>query len=392
MLEDQSTPSLIKLVRGLLQYRCESAKGIILIRNLTVSYAAICALILLFAVFAGPVRAGDLLLFPSITSEHQSEQDTELAAKKFVPALDIFYTNEFNQTRFLAEFLKSSREAELERLEFGWRIMPGKTLWAGRFHNALSFWNTQMHHGDFLQSSLSRPTVANYEDEHGPLPAHISGLLLESSRTAGDSEINYMAGLGIGPTFNTTLEPLDLLNPDHPGKLAASFRLGYHPEAGNPNQFGAAIGYARIPLRNALIDPVNHVLVDEVRQTVFSTFLNIEKNNFHMIGELFVFDDRVSGAGNSSRYSTVSAYLQPEYKIGESGRTTLYARVEATPGAANDGYLSLLPEFSPHQGLAGLRYDITPTQAIKFEAGRTTRQDSLQFNSIGAQWSMVLPL
>jgi hypothetical protein len=362
-----------------------------LLRNLIVSSAAFCALTLLFVVFALPVTAADLLLFPSITSTHQSQQDAELAAKKFLPAADVFYSTEFDQTRFLTEFLKSSQEAELERFQFGWRILPGKTLWVGRFHNALSFWNTEMHHGDFLQSSLSRPTVANFEDEHGPLPAHISGFLLESSRTSGDSEINYMAGVGIGPTFNVTLQPLDLLDPDHPGKIAAGFRLGYHPEAGNPDQFGAALGYARIPFINALTDPVSHMMVDEVRQTVFSTFLNFEQNKFHLIGELFVFDDRVSGPNNTSQYTTVSAYLQPEYKLGE-GRTTLYARIEATPQAANDGYLALLPEFSPHQGVVGIRYDLTSTQAIKVEAGRATRQDGLEFNSISAQWSMVLPL
>ena len=364
----------------------------ILLRNFIVSSAAFCALTLLFAVFALPVAAADLLLFPSITSTHQSKEDAELAAKKFLPAVDIFYATEFSQTRFLTEFLKSSRENELERFQFGWRILPGKSLWAGRFHNPLSFWNTQMHHGDYLQTSLSRPTVANYEDESGPLPAHISGFLLESSRTAGDSEINYMAGLGIGPTFNVTLQPLDLLDPTHPGKITASFRLGYHPEVGNPNQFGAAIGYARIPLSNALTDPVSNLLIDEVRQTVFSTFLNVEQNKFHLIGELFVFDDHVSGAANTTRYTTLSAYLQPEYKLGESGTTTIYGRVETTPRAAQDGYLSLLPEFSPHQQVAGFRFDITPKQAIKVEAGRTSRQDGLEFNSISAQWSMVLPL
>jgi hypothetical protein len=371
----------------LLSYRCESAKGIILIRNFIVSSAALCALTLLFAVFSLPVTAADLLLFPSITSVHQSQQDAELAAKKFVPAVDIFYSSEFSQTRILAEFLNSSREHELERFQLGWHILPGKSLWVGRFHNALSFWNTQMHHGDFLQSSLSRPTIANYEDEHGPLPAHISGFLFESSRTAGDSEINYMAGLGIGPTFNVTLQPLDLLNPTHPGKIAASFRLGYHPEVGNQDQIGAALGYARIPVVVS-IDPT----INEVRQAVFSTFLNFEQNKFHLIGELFVFDDRVSGAANTSRYTTVSAYLQPEYKLGESGRTTVYGRVESTPHAAQDGYLALLPEFSPHQLVAGLRFDVTPSQAIKVEAARTTRQDGLEFNSISAQWSMVLPL
>jgi hypothetical protein len=364
-----------------------------LIRNLTVSYAKICALILLLAVFASPAMAGDLLLFPSLTSVHQSQQDAELPTKQFVPAIDVFYTHDFEQTRFLAEFLKTSQENDLERLQVGWHILPGKTLWAGRFHNPISFWNTQMHHGEFLQTSLSRPTVANYEDDLGPLPTHISGVLLESTRTAGDSEIDYMADLGVGPSFiDTKLEPLNLLDPVNTGKVAGSIRLGFHPEVGNPNQFGAALGYAKIPFTNALIDPVSNVLVNEVQQTVLSAYLNYEHGKFHLIGELFVFDDLVSGAASSSRYTSASAYLQPEYKPGESGRTTLYARVESTPNAAEDGYLSLFKEFSPHQFFAGARYDITPKQAIKVEAGRSERQDGLKFNSISAQWCMVLPL
>jgi len=332
------------------------------------------------------------LLFPSVTSVYQTQQDAELGANKFVPAVDLFYSGEFGVTRFLTEFLKSSQEAELERLQFGWRILPGNTLWAGRYHNPLSFWNTEMHHGDYLQSSLSRPTVANYEDEHGPLPAHITGFLLDSSHTVGDAEVKFIGGFGIGPTFDTTLQPFDLLDPSNTGKTAASFRVGYKPEVGNPNQYGAAYGYADIPMITAQIDPVSNVMVDKIRQSVFSAYLNYEKNNFHLLGELFFFDDTVSGASGSNSYDTASGYLQAEYKPGDGGRTILYARYEATPKAAEDGYLSLLPEFSPHQFVAGFRYDITPKQAIKVEAGRTKRQDNLQFNSISAQWCMVLPL
>ena len=359
-----------------------------MIRNFIVSSAAGCAL---FVGCAFPVSAEDLLLFPSLTAIHQSKTDTELAAQKFVPAVDIFYATEFSQTRFLLEYLASSREKDLERFQFGWHILPGKSLWVGRFHNALSFWNTQNHHGDFLQSSLSRPAIANYEDQQGPLPAHISGFLLESSRTVGDSEINYTAGLGIGPSFNNrTLTPLDLLNPQHPGKIAASVRLGYHPDVGNPEQFGTAFGYARIPIVSS-IDPT----INEVRQTVFSAFLNFEQEKYHLMGELFILDHRVSGTVSTTRHTTVSAYLQPEYKLGESGRTTLYGRLESTPHAEEDRYLALLPEFSRSQIVAGLRFDITPAQAVKIEAVRSHRLDTFESNSInfiGAQWSMVLPL
>lgn len=356
-------------------------------RNFIVPSAVFCSLTLLFAIFAFPVAAADLLLFPSITSVHQSKPDAELAARKFVPAVDIFYATEASQTRFLVEYLASSREKELERLQVGWKILPGKLLWIGRFHNALSFWNTQMHHGDYMQSSLSRPTIANYEDQHGPLPAHITGFLLESSRTVGDSEINYTAGLGIGPTFNVTLQPLDLLNPSKPGKVAASFRLGYHPEVGNPDQFGVALGYARIPVV-ANIDPT----IYEVRQTVFSTFLNFERDKFHLIGELFFIDDRVSHIANTTRHNSVNVYLQPEYKLGESGRNTIYGRVESSPHADKDTYLQLLSEYSRNQIVAGLRFDFTPSQAVKIEAARSRRQDGLELNSVSAQWSMALPL
>ena len=369
---------------GLLHYRWEPTKGRVLIRTLIVSLVS---LVVFLAIFMLPVEAADLLLFPSVTATHQSITDAELPDKKFVPAVDIFYSTEFNHAFFLAEYLASSNENELERIQLGWHILPGKTLWLGRFHNGISFWNTQTHHGDFLQSSLTRPSIANYEDEFGPLPAHISGFLLESTRTAGDAEINYTAGIGIGPTYDSTLHPLDLLNPQHPGKLAASFRLGYHPEAGNPDQFGAALGYARIPVRNIL-------QINEVRQSILSTFLNIERNKFHLIGELFVFHNRVLDVANTSTYRTVSAYLQPEYRLGESGRTTLYGRVESTPNAERDRYLALFPEFSRSQVVVGLRFDLTPSQALKIEAGKSHRLDpnELHINFISAQWSMILPL
>ena len=360
----------------------------VLIMKFIISIAAFCVLTSLSAVFAFPVTAAELLLFPSITSAHQSETDAGLSADKFAPAIDIFYATEFDPTRFLAEFYAGPHDQHLERLQIGWNILPGKSLWVGRFHNSLSFWNTQTHHGDFMQSSLSRPSLANYEDDYGSLPTHVSGFLFESSRTAGDSEINYTASMGIGPSFNTKLQELDLFNPKHPGKNAASFRLGYHPEIGNPNQFGAALGYTRIPVVATSIDPT----INEVRQTVFSTFLNFEKNKFHLIGELFVLGHRVSGTANTTRYTTVSAYLQPEYKLGASAGTTVYGRVESTPDAAQDKYLALLPEFSSRQLVAGLRFDITPSQAIKIEAAKSRRQDGHEFNSISAQWSMLWSL
>jgi hypothetical protein len=155
-----------------------------LIRTLIIPLVS---LVVFLAIFMLPVEAADLLLFPSVTASQQPIPDAESADKKFIPAVDIFYATEFNRALFLAEYLASSNENELERFQFGWHILPGKTLWLGRFHNAISFWNTQNHHGDFLQSSLSRPSIANYEDEYGPLPSHISGFLLESTRTAGDA-------------------------------------------------------------------------------------------------------------------------------------------------------------------------------------------------------------
>lgn len=350
------------------------------------------ALAAALVLFAAAAHADGLLLFPSLSYfDRYASDDPDIKAHEFVPALDIFYTANFDQFRFIGEYYASNREKEMERLQAGWRIMPGKTLWLGRFHNPLSFWNTELHHGNFLQTSISRPAIANYEDAQGILPAHITGLLLESSRAVDDAEISYAAGVGIGPTIETSssatrapfagLKAFDLLDPKHPGKIAAGFRLAYHPEAASANQVGASLGYARIEARD--LAPVT-----EVRQTVLGAFFTWEKQQLKFVGEAFALDHHVAGAANPSSRTVLSAYLQPEYRFNDS--LAAFARVEGTSRAA-DSYLALLPEFPVRRVGGGIRFDFYDSHAVKVEFNRDRHHHGAEFSSLSVQWSMIYP-
>ncbi len=55
------------------------------------------------------------------------------------------------------EFYVTPDERDLERLQFGFEFVPETVLWVGRFHQPASAWNTEHHHGHYLQTAITRP-------------------------------------------------------------------------------------------------------------------------------------------------------------------------------------------------------------------------------------------
>ena len=95
------------------------------------------------------------------------------------------------------------------RIEF----VPDTVLWLGRFHQPASAWNTEHHHGQYLQTDITRPYIERWEDEQGIIPQHITGLLLESRQSIGkDGAIQFYGGIGAAPALtNGALDAIDLL-------------------------------------------------------------------------------------------------------------------------------------------------------------------------------------
>ncbi len=97
-------------------------------------------------------HGSDLMLFPAVTVSHLNRPVSGLVQDKLAPEVNLFYSAGRDRWRFLAEFLVRDTEQEMERLQVGWLANSDLTLWLGRFHSPLGFWNSEHHHGAYLQT------------------------------------------------------------------------------------------------------------------------------------------------------------------------------------------------------------------------------------------------
>lgn len=106
--------------------------------------------------------------------------------------------------------------ATLERLIVRYDFSDMLKLSAGRYHTPIAWWNTQYHHGVWLQTSIDRPRLVRFGT---PLiPVHFLGLLAEGTASVGSSTLVYEAGAGNGR------QP-DLVGPGDGGENDAGLAL-----------------------------------------------------------------------------------------------------------------------------------------------------------------------
>ncbi len=326
--------------------------------------------------------AQDFFLFPRVNFIHHSDTggQSDLKGDDFEASLDLFYTAEFEKWRVLGEVFLSKDEHETERLQIGWLTDANSTIWFGRYHNPQGYWNTQCHHGTYLQTSVSRPSIHAFEDEGGIMASHLTGLALEGAYNTEDTW-NYTLAIGAGPALEKTLEPLDIFSPRGDShKLSSTVRFSYSPGINSTNELGAFASHTLIT--------GNGVPVTGVEQVASGFFGNWKWGNTRLTGELFFVNDRVNFYTDSKRGSFTNAYLQPEYDWNPSW--TLYARFENTRGNKNDAYLTLFPEFVNRRNLTGVRYNFALRQAFTIELSRSYRLND-EFNQITLQWSAGFP-
>ena len=66
----------------------------------------------------------------------------------------------------------------------------------GRYHTPINYWNTAFHHGQWLQTSISRPEMTQFGGRF--IPVHFVGALVEGALPARGMNLNYSVGLGNG--------------------------------------------------------------------------------------------------------------------------------------------------------------------------------------------------
>lgn len=357
---------------------------------LTFSKALSLAALLVLSATASAYQ-GEWLIFPNLTGQHLNKDTAGHPRDTLEPTADIFFTASHERMRFLAEFNLVRGDSMLERLQAGWLVTPSTTLWLGRYHNPLSYWNTEFHHGNYLTTSISRPSIVSFEEHGGGvLPMHVSGLLLEE---ATDFPINYSLSLGVGPTLGMMgLMPVDILNPsENHGRLLVSGRLSYQPMADSVDEYGIFAAHTTIPGDNLSMDMGMGVMrtITKVRQTLVGAELNRDLGKLRLIGELYVVNNRIESSLVTQSNTFTSAYLHADYSIHH--KWTLFGRVEGTADSSGDSYLNLTPEFIKSRTLVGARYAIGHNRALKLELSNNEYQDKTRNKKLAVEWSAVFP-
>ena len=359
--------------------------------------AAVLAKILLLATlassqFSRAESPHDMLVFLSVEGADMfSASDPALEGSDVHSIADFLYTYNSDRFRFLAEYIWSDSEAEMERLQAAWVIDDQTTLWFGRFHTISNYWTTEYHHGQYMQTSISRPGLEEWEDESGPMPSHVTGTWLEHE-FALENQSAFDLGLsaGLAPKFEgQQLMPFDLLDPASDHDMAVTGRLVYRPDILSLNQIGMMVSHNDI----AVVSESNPALTElnAIRQVTVGLFTNWQWDKWRLSSNWVYFDidmQYVSGTVNDEFFL---GYIQAEYEASEDW--TFFGRTEFGDSEDDSIYLSLLPAVVAHRQMLGVRWDFADRHALTVEVADTSRQaDSVghdSFKEARLQWSTV---
>jgi hypothetical protein len=340
-----------------------------------------CSIVLLASLVLseGSAMAQEILVFPALTAFRLNESG--VAASNDVDfGGSIFFSKDYGRLRLLGEVLLNKKEKEVERAQIGWKLNQSATLWAGRFHTPLGFWNTEYHHGAYLQTSINRPKITDYEDEGGLLPLHGMGLLLQTTKRFGDALLNVDASVASGPTIDgASLEPVAFLRPQRFGKTGVSAKVAWQPDATSPTQIGASFAKFDLPVAGAPADLLS--------QLVVNGFVNWESGPWRILAEAYVTRHRANESGVLNHNTITSTYIQGEYRFND--KWSGYGRLESNRAPSTDALISRNPGFARNNSVIGARVELPAHFALKVEVGSQQRFDGSNARYAGIQLSTV---
>jgi hypothetical protein len=349
--------------------------------------------IVVFALFSSSqtiAQSGksDFLLFASGEyADRSGDSSIYSQSSDFTPAADLLYTYTNGPWRVLGEYYLTDDESELERIQLGYEATVDTTLWIGRFHQPISAWNSKYHHGAYLQPSITRPSIENWEDEGGVLPAHASGLMVDSAtRLSGGDGFRYTASIGLGPSLSEEgLHPYDPASGDpQENGHSASMAFSYYPDFVGSANFGILAGYSEIKV---LPSPIwGNASQFDIEQLVIGVQIDWQWDRWQLISAAYYVDNHPDDGFAQFGGSFISAYVQALRQIGTN--KGIYARIEGGHNTKSAGYLELFPLFITQRLQIGGRLDFGRNQALAIElsAGDTVNDD---FTEIRLQWSSV---
>lgn len=290
---------------------------------------------------------------------------------------DLFMTSRLsNRISFLGEivFEFESEETEIdpERLIIRYDVNNLLKINVGKFHLPIGYWLPTYHHGVWLQTTIDRPDIFNFEDKGGPLPSHAVGAMLSGSALLEGFDLNYTCAISNGRGVNTTqIQVID----DRNDKKALSLQLEVQPHIVEGLRLGPSIYYDVIPE-----DKTNPNRESEIREIIYGGHIVYTIENIELLTEAFEINhDEFSGGA----FNTFGGYAQFAYTIDKFKPYYRYDYIDYS----NDDPFYRNSEFDfldTKKHTVGLRYELSHFNALKFEYSHGVFDDE-DVNIVGLQ-------
>jgi hypothetical protein len=306
---------------------------------------------------------------------------------------DVIFGLTHDQFRVFGEYFITPQEHDLERFQLGYEFLPDTILWFGRFHQPGSAWDTEHHHGRYLQTAITRPAIENWEDEEGLIPQHITGALLESRCPLGpQAGLQFQGGVGIAPAIRgDNYVPIDLVS-NNSGKhgLSITSRLAYLPDYAGTSSAGLLFNHEQISTRDP--DILSKLGSHHLDLATYGAYADWTVDAWRFIGVAYYIDIHLDRPAPAESF--ISAYLQVERQL--PSRLTAYGRIEDSARMEKTRYVAVFDDHSGDIDITirrlggGLRWDYARHQAFTVELSHVVSPDKRAYEA-RLQWSAAIP-
>ncbi len=343
-----------------------------------------------------PVHAVEFGVFADVNYNDSSQAGSKNAFA--LGALDFYAMHSIDEkTRAFVELVfendGSQFVIDLERLWIQRSLNDNLNISAGRFHTPLGYWNRNYHHGALLYDTATRPAFLDFEDGAGAiLPLHFVGMLFDGDVQAGNGSLGYEISFGNGPSYDTTS-----------GYGSGEIEVNNISDKNRSKSPGARITYTfdDIPLALGISAMSNDIAESSlsgvsgvargetlVEQLITAVDLEYSGDAFDVLAEYYSLknDDKFGTAGS---HTGSAYYIQLGYRLTESLKPVY--RYESVKFDSNDAYFVLLGTKNEYRHVAALRYDLSESNALKFQAMRVNPKTGQSYNEYVIQWAFLIP-
>jgi hypothetical protein len=241
----------------------------------------------------------------------------------------------------------------------------------GRYHTPINWWNTAFHHGQWLQTTVSRPEMVQFGGQF--IPVHFIGGLIEGTLPAYGLNLNYNLGVGNGrgPVISRGGDFGDVNN-----NRAWLINLFAKPDRFFGLQVGGSLYRDKITLAGGR----------EFREWITAGHIVWQREDPEVIAEIANVNHRE--AGHSRSFDSQAFYIQVAYRLPWFERHWKpYYRFEYINVPPGDMVFQDVLDLTG--SVVGLRYDIADFAALKLEYRHQQRRELPNINGVFLQNSFT---